>query len=230
MTEGLFLCPFVSKAYICSMPVLQTYLSPSFEVLIWDITEPLSFFVTALELTNNELFLLQQKYSKPIAFQQWLASRFGLQQLFNTSHRDFQKNEIGKLELKDQQQQVSVSHSATYIAVAKAKQAIGIDLQIPTPKLERIASKYLGAALLEKLRQDPNYIDYLHIYWGIKEALFKAYGLGKVDFIKHLHIEFFENSSKGTTRATILKPNFKASYQVFYEKTANYYLCVVTKE
>jgi phosphopantetheinyl transferase len=212
------------------MPVLQTYQFPTFEVLIWEVTESNHFFAEALELSPNELDLLQQKYSNPIAFQQWLASRYGLQQLFKTSHKAFQKNEAGKLELKDKQQQLSISHSATYIAIAKAKQPIGIDLQIPTPKLERIASKYLAKELLIELKKSPNYIDYLHFYWGIKEALFKAYGLGKVDFIQHLHIDFFDNASKGTTRATILKPNFQASYQVFYAKTANYYLCVVTKE
>lgn len=212
------------------MPILQTYQFPTFELLIWDITESNHFFAKALELSINELDLLQQKYSNPIAFQQWLASRHALQQLFKTSHKDFQKNEAGKLELKDKQQQLSISHSTTYIAVAKAKQPIGIDLQVSTPKLERIASKYLAEELLIELKKSPNYIDYLHFYWGIKEALFKAYGLGKVDFIQHLHIDFFDNISKGTTRATILKPNFQASYQVFYEKTANYYLCIVTKE
>ena len=211
------------------MPVLQTYQSPVFEVLIWNATEPLHFFIDALELTDNELVVLQQKYRNPIAFRQWLASRCGLQQLFNTSHRAFQKNKTGKLELEGKQSQVSVSHSASYIALAKAQQAIGLDLQVPSPKLERIASKYLAPALLVELKKSPYYIDYLHIYWGIKEALFKAYGLGKVDFIQHLHIAPFDNISKGNTSATILKPNFKATYQVFYEKTENYYLCVVTK-
>jgi len=211
------------------MPVLQTYQSPTFEVLIWNATEPLPFFIKALELTNSELVLLQQKYRKPIAFRQWLASRCGLQQLFNTSHRAFQKNETGKLELKDTPYQLSVSHSASYIAVAKSKQAVGLDLQVPSPKLERIASKYLAPELLIELKKSPNYIDYLHIYWGIKEALFKAYGLGKVDFIQHLHVKPFEDTAKGKTFASILKPNFKANYQVFYEKTATYYLCVVTK-
>lgn len=212
------------------MPILQTYQFPTFEVLIWKVTEPLPFFIEALELTNSELSLLQQKYSKPIALQQWLASRSGLQELFKTSHRDFKKNETGKLELKDKRYQLSVSHSDAYISVAKSKQAIGLDLQVPTPKLERIASKYLAAELLIELKKSPYYVDYLHLYWGIKEALFKAYGLGKVDFIQHLHIEPFDNVLKGNTKASIIKPNFKASYQVFYEKTTNYYLCIVTKE
>ncbi|WMX15979.1 MULTISPECIES: 4'-phosphopantetheinyl transferase superfamily protein [unclassified Aureispira] len=212
------------------MPILQTYQSPAFEILIWNVTEPLHFFAELLELTNNELLLLQQKYSNPLAFQQWLASRCGLQELFHTSYRNFQKNALGKLELQTQALELSISHSGAYIAVAKSKQAIGIDLQIPTPKLERIASKYIAKDLLAVLQKSPQYIDYLHIYWGIKEALFKAYALGKVDFIRHLHISPFEITSKGSTTAVIRKPNFEASYQVFYEKTLNYYLCVVTKE
>ena len=83
------------------MPILQTSQSSDFAVLIWDIIEPLSFVVDSLELTDNEFLLLQQKYRKPLAFQQWLASRCGLQELFKTSHRAFQKSDTGKLELKN---------------------------------------------------------------------------------------------------------------------------------
>lgn len=212
------------------MPIIKTYPFTTFELFVWNIIEPASFFVEALDLTINELDLLHQKYKNPIAFQQWLASRCALQKLFNCSYQAFQKDNLGKLSLEDSDHHLSISHSDAYVAVVKSKQAVGVDIQVPNPKLERIAGKYIAKDLLTILQKSPHYIDYLHVYWGIKEALFKAYGLGKVDFIKHLHINAFELNSKGNTRATVRKQNFQANYQVFYEKTANYYLCIVTKE
>ena len=67
INQRVFLCPLLSKLYICRMPILQTYQFPTFEVLIWNVIEPLPFFMEALELTNSELDVLEQKYSNPIA-------------------------------------------------------------------------------------------------------------------------------------------------------------------
>lgn len=211
------------------MPIITTYQQANFELLVWEITEALDFWKQELQLSPKQLSILQQKYSNPQALQQWLASRCGLQVLFKTSHLNFTKDQLGKLKILDHPYYPSLSHSGSYIAAAKSLHSIGIDLQIPSPKLERIAAKYIATETLTRLEKSPNYIDYLHLYWGIKEALFKAYGLGKVNYIQHLHIQPFEFNKKGYTTATIAKPNFEANYQVFYEKTANYYLCVVTK-
>ncbi|BDS13701.1 4'-phosphopantetheinyl transferase family protein [Aureispira anguillae] len=211
------------------MPILLKYQQSNFELLIWQIIESSSSLEQQLQLPKNQSLLLQKKYSHSEAWQQWLASRCGLQELFNTSYLNFQKNKLGKLELIDQSFQLSISHSGNYISVAKSKQPIGIDLQVPSPKLERIAAKYIAPKVLSTLKNSPYYIDYLHLYWGIKEALFKAYGQGQVNFIQHLHISPFAISRQGTTTAKIIKPAFEATYKVFYEKTSNYYLCVVTK-
>ena len=210
------------------MAIHQKYHQSDFELLVWKIEETLKFFEKELALSSEQCEQLQGNFKNQEALLQWLASRCGLQLLFDRPFDDFKKNEQGKLELLDQSARLSISHSDQFIAVVKAPQAVGVDIQAPTPKLQRIASKYIDASLLEQLKQTEHYDDYLHIYWGIKEALFKAYGLGKVNFIEHLHIAPFEFTAQGQTTAQLIKPNFKASYQVFYEKTEDYYLCVVT--
>lgn len=202
----------------------------NFEGLVWNISESPEFFMEQLQLSTTQCTNIQEKYKHPTALKQWLASRHSLQLLFQTSFANFHKNTHGKLELADSQQQLSISHSDDYIAVVKASAAIGVDIQTFNPKLSRIASKFIAKELLSQLQKSSLYQDYLHVYWGIKEALFKAYGLGQVNFINHLHIHPFEIAQSGTTTAQISKPNFKATYHVFYEKTEDYYLCVVTKQ
>ena len=146
------------------MPILQTYQFAHFELIIWKITEPLNFFINELDLAINEIDLLQQKYKNPIAFQQWLASRCTLQKLFNCSHRAFIKNEVGKLELQNSNQQLSISHSDDYIAVVSGEQAVGVDLQVPTPKLEHIASKYISKDVLNQLQKSSHFNAFLVCY------------------------------------------------------------------
>ena len=211
------------------MAIQLQYRLPSFELLVWELTESLAFYVEQLQLSATELEALKQNFTNPAALLEWLASRYCLQRLFGRAYTDFKKNERGKLELLDQSWKLSISHSKQRIAVVKSKVDIGIDIQAFSPKLERIAGKYIAPKLLVELQNSPQYIDYLHIYWGVKEALFKAYGLGQVNFIQHLHIRPFVFEQKGGTKAKIRKENFEADYEVFYEKKEDYYLCVVTK-
>jgi len=211
------------------MAIQLQYQHPSFELLVWKITESIPFLVEQLGLSAVEFDDLKQRFKNSSSLLEWLASRYCLQVFFEKPYTYFKKNTSGKLELIDKSSKLSISHSNQQIAIVKSKSDIGVDIQISTPKLQRIASKYIDEDLLAHLKKTDNYVDYLHIYWGIKEALFKAYGLGKVDFIKHLHITAFSFEEEGETLATISKPNFKANYQVFYQKKEDYYLCIVTK-
>lgn len=210
------------------MPLQLLQQFDNFELLIWEITEDETFWVQQLALNDTEWAALQQQV--PQARLHWLASRHAMQLLCQAPHRAFLKNERGKLIHPKAEQHLSISHSGNQIAVVQSNQPVGVDLQIYSPKLQRIAHKYIAASDLERLQKLSNYEAYLHLHWGTKEALFKAYGLGKVDFIQHLHLELFDLKQQGNFKAWVRKPQFEASYQVFYEKRANYYLCVVTEE
>lgn len=210
------------------MAIQSTYHDSCFELLVWKIVETPAYFIKELQISDTELATLQKQYKNPDALLQWLASRWSLQQLFNCSYKDFQKDTNGKLFL-NKQEQLSISHSNPYIAVAKSSMPIGIDIQISNLKLQKIAHKYIENKTLSQIQTSNSYTDYLQLYWSIKEALFKAYGLGQVNFIEHLHIEPFEIETEGWTTAKIIKPNFEGNYKVFYQKQEDYYLCVVTK-
>lgn len=211
------------------MPIQTHKHYPAFELLVWEVEEPIEFFLSTLQLTTKEVKLAQGKYTNPNALLDWASSRCALQALFKQPMRAFKRDAKGKLFLPHQSDHLSISHSGNYAGAVRAEVPVGIDIQVPTPKLARIASKYIDATLLAFLEKHPHYIDYLHVYWGIKEALFKAYGQGELRYIEHLHIEPFDWQDEGTLRAKIEKPDFKATYQVVYQKTINYYLCVVTK-
>lgn len=209
------------------MPLIEKIEKEYFTYAIWQVTEPMVFFEGQLGLTTAESRQLEKKYTNTTARLNWMASRHLIQQLTQKKSKELAKTKAGKLILPNTNQHISISHSGDWVTVIVAKQAVGIDIQIPTPKLERIAAKYIEKKRLESLQTGATaYEDYLHYYWGIKEALFKAYGLGKVDYRQHLIVEPFAHGAIGETTAWVCKPDFEGKYQVFYQKTKDYYLCI----
>lgn len=66
---------------------------------------------------------------------------------------------------------LSISHSDGWFAVYIASEPIGIDIQVPSPRLEQGKHYFLNEQ--EHHLTD---LDTLHAIWGAKEALFKKYG------------------------------------------------------
>lgn len=208
------------------MPIHYHQQQQQTQLLVWEHSEPAHFFEQALELPLLQQEQLNAKYSHDAARLDWLASRYVLQQLSGQHCSSFYKDVAGKLRVPDNPFYYSISHSGAYVAVVQAATTVGVDVQIPNAKLTRIAHKYIAPPVLSMLQETPDaYPDYLHYYWGIKEALFKAYGQGQVNFIEHLHILPFAPTLEGYTLARLQKPNEESWYKIFYKKTANYYLC-----
>lgn len=66
---------------------------------------------------------------------------------------------------------ISVSHSGDMVAVAASTDVpIGIDIQTPSPKLRRVASKFLSVADKVDISDDLALLQ----AWTIKEAVYKA--------------------------------------------------------
>ncbi len=212
------------------MALNSHYQQNDYELLLWDITENIGYYEEKLSLSLEQLTEIRLKFRHQDTLLQWMASRYCLQVLFGRPYTDFIKNKKGKSALKDNSSELSISHCMRRIAIVKSTKKTGVDIQVKTEKLQKIATKYIDSETLKNLQASENYIDYLHFYWGIKEALFKAYGYGQLNFIEHLHIKPFIFSQKGETTAIINKKDIKISYRVFFEQNEDYYLCVVTKE
>jgi phosphopantetheinyl transferase len=71
---------------------------------------------------------------------------------------------------------LSISHSDGWFAVYIASEPVGIDVQVPSPRLEQGKHYFLNEQ--EKHLTD---LDTLHAIWGAKEALYKKYGGNIVD-------------------------------------------------
>ena len=207
---------------------LQEYIitEPKTRLGTWHITENEGFFREILLLSEVESMEIdraigQKKLEK-------LASKLLLKQLSNGE--EVIKNEFGKPLFKDSKRHLSLSHSGDYVAAIVSEQVVGIDIQYFTQKVERVSARVMNENKFKNL--DPNNpLEHLHVYWGAKEALYKAYGKRSLDYRKHLIIEPFdysniENTSDITrvTEGSILINHQTHLFDIFYKKIKNYAL------
>ena len=126
---------------------------------------------------------------------QHLAGRFLLPGLFH----DFPLEEIKVADtrkpfLDDEKYHFSISHCGNFAAaLASNRHRVGVDIELMTPTVAKVAPKFLNEPekkMLEEWRSlDRLYLQLLTVTWSAKEAIYKWYGLGKVDFREHIRMQ-----------------------------------------
>jgi len=92
---------------------------------------------------------------------------------------------------------VSLSHTTQYgLAAYHPECPIGIDAEGPRPQIMRIADKFSTSKERSLFTQE-NLEAGLLVLWTCKEAVFKAYGKGEVDFKKDIQVSPFVPSHAG---------------------------------
>lgn len=199
------------------------------KIAIWKVEEAESYFRQRTPFVNKEA---HERYKHPQTRLHWLASRLLLHEVLGPEqYQQLGKSSKGKPQARDFE--LSISHSADLVAIAigKKEQNIGIDIQDFSPKLEKIAPKFIPPIDLAEIATDPYFKELVHIHWGMKEALFKAYGKGKLDFKKHMILDWNQNFNPQGERfkSFIRKENIQLEYKSAYQITeGNYLLCSVT--
>ena len=146
---------------------------------IWKIEEPESFFVAQTGLSSDKKFETRRL--------EHLTGRFLLQYLLPSFPLNSIKiSPLGKPFLEGENLFFSISHSFPFVGVVvDSQKQTGIDVQTLQPKILKLQHKFLSPA--EQVFCDNN-PELITLAWAAKEAAFKKYGLGAVDFIKHMPI------------------------------------------
>jgi 4'-phosphopantetheinyl transferase len=206
------------------MPIyLHQHILPIGELGIWKIEESESFFRERLDLAPPERAQLEKIKGRRRT--EWLAARQLVHYMSGREERSvFIKDSFGKPHLKDSTYQISISHSRDMAAAIAAPLPVGIDIQVVVEKIDRIAHKFMRAEEMASL-QAATRIEHLHVYWGAKEALYKAYGRRELDFCGHIFIDPFSfQPGQGTIMGHIRKGDFTADYQLQYQQIDHFIL------
>ena len=155
---------------------------------IWKIEEEENFFLQSV--------VPQRNVSHPHKKLQHLAGRYLLKYLFP----DFPLSLIliadtRKPYLENEAYHFSISHCGDYAAVIVSKtRRVGVDIEMPSYKVEKIKHKFLTMEELGRVTRELSAFngesfkgfEMLTLLWSCKEAVFKWYGLGGVDFKTHM--------------------------------------------
>ena len=168
---------------------------------IWKIEETESFFLKKVPL--------QRSITHPHKRLQHLAGRYLLPALFN----DFPLEEIliadtRKPFLPNEKYHFSISHSGDFAAaIASSKSRVGVDIEMITPRIHRIADKFLSDDEKDFFNEDYKmfldqwnlkdkvHTEYLTLMWSAKEAVTKWHGDGGVDFKEDIQLLKFAGIS-----------------------------------
>ena len=181
------------------MPLFyQHNINDTSKLAVWHITEHENFFL--------EKVRLQKAISHPHKRLQHLAGRYLLQLL----HPEFPLHlieiaESNKPLLQDQSYHFSISHCGDFAAaIISENESAGIDVELITSKVQFIQHKFLSGDEL-KLLPELN-AAFLTICWSCKEAVYKWYGRGGIDFKNHINIKsILSENDKGIIECVFKK-------------------------
>ncbi len=181
------------------MPLFyQQNINHTTQLAIWKIEEPVAFFLQKVTL--------QSTIHHPHKVLQHLAGRYLLQLLFP----DFPYDELmiadsKKPYLPNEQYHFSITHCGNYAAaIASKEERVGIDIEIPTQRVLKVVNKFLNEEEQKIFPLAVTNIKLATLLWCAKEAMFKWWSWGGVDFKKMLMIDYFEMKQKGGFSATIM--------------------------
>ncbi|MBX3253167.1 MAG: 4'-phosphopantetheinyl transferase superfamily protein [Chitinophagaceae bacterium] len=190
------------------MPLFyQHNINESTKLGVWRIEEPEIFFLQQVSL--------QREITHPHKRLQHLAGRYLLKFLFpGFPHELIEIAGTRKPYLPNEMYHFSISHCGDYAAaIVSTSRRVGIDIEIPTSKVERVRHKFLHAVEWEGVEKSSLYdaagerMKKLTLLWSAKEAVFKWYGNGEIDFSEHIRLqtEQLMISGEGIIDASFLK-------------------------
>ena len=199
------------------MPIYQiNNVSETIKVALWKITEPKEILLNELIIKGFDKNSIYQTKNKQ-RLKQWLATRLLLNHFFEATNISY--DDLGKPHL-DNGWNISISHSNEFVAINLNKNdSCGIDIEKITTKIERIKHKFLNDTDLEIVTS----LEYLILYWGAKEALYKLYGKKEVLFIENLFINNFSEKSS-SFNGEIKMLDFQAEIPMNWEKVEDFIL------
>lgn len=195
------------------MPLLYRHdITSNTRLAIWKIEEAEHFFQLQIPLISS--------VTHPHKRLQHLAGRYLLPLLFP----DFPTEKIKiastrKPFLPNEQYHFSISHCSQYAAAIVSNDLrVGIDVELLTNRLHIIKHKFLHDEELQFVNALPQKDQLIHlcVLWSAKEAMYKWYGEGEVDFSEMLRIGAFDLNASGQLQGRFANSRFQQNLDLNY--------------
>jgi 4'-phosphopantetheinyl transferase len=183
------------------------------QLVIWQTSESEEELISVWQ-QEASLASVPESITHPFRRAQWLASRVLLHHIHPNEKVVYDEN--GKPWLSVPHRHISFSHTADFIALLSSPEPCGIDIEIVSPKIERIAHKFLKPDELDAAMRGVN-PETLYTYWCAKEALYKVYGQKGVSLKDNITVHSFSYAEAGGKINAVLHHE-----NINFEKTIRY--------
>lgn len=169
------------------------------------------------------------KTNNPKRIAEWASACRLLRFVFNKP-LNYSYDKSGRPVLADTGYNLSIAHSAKYVAIAVSPVYIpGLDIEEITPRIHRIQHKFVNRAEESWLAASGDKTTLLYLIWCSKEAVYKATGI-KPDFREHIFIEPSGLSDNGRLNVNVSKENYRKKLAMNYKITDRYVVTWVMNE
>lgn len=170
------------------MPIILTEQHPTYgKTYLWSLKEEAAYFKEHLAQCRLDIEHTDQWHKG--RQKEWLCGRYLLARYLHHDLSTLVVDDHGKPSFADIDLQFSISHTPQLVGLmVHPQRSVGIDLQIETDKIPRVAHKYCHdddyAILLPHLdRQDAE-----HYLWSIKESVYKAHPYRELSYRDQIRI------------------------------------------
>ena len=169
------------------MPLFfQHHINEFTRLAIWKIEEDEAFFSSQVPFHRD--------ITHPNKRLQHLAGRYMLQHLVpGFPYELLVIADTRKPYLSNEAYHFSISHCDDFAAaIVSSENRVGVDIEFVKPQITRISNKFLSAEEVEVIEAANAYESReveLTTCWSSKEAIYKWYGYGGVDFKKHMILQ-----------------------------------------
>lgn len=200
------------------MALLLQKQSENIEWLIWELKEDVDQLLDSLAcpiITEQVSAIKTDKRKK-----EFLCSRILLKELFGeciaVNYDSFGAPIIGNSDWN-----ISISHSGKYVAVARSKFKLGIDIEQISDKLDRTKHKFSSEIELRNIDEQQK-LFHLALYWSAKESVYKLVGNEALIFDEKMRVERFSPKNRGVFSLKLNSSRSKSDLDIYYRKIEDY--------
>jgi len=170
------------------MPLILSEKNPKYgRCYLWSLTEDSAFFKEYLVDQSTQIDHIKEWHPK--RQKEWLSGRYLLSRFTGCKVSDLGVSAHGKPYFKNSALHFSISHTQGLVGFLIHDQSVGLDIQIKTDKIQRVAHKFCSQQDYTVLGLHYGRQDVELVTWSIKEAVFKAYGHGGISYQDDILIE-----------------------------------------
>ncbi len=210
--------PSSGNLFQSKMAIFLQNQAEDIEWIIWELKEEIHELVAYLSQPKISEEL--EKYKTDKRKKEFLCSKILLKELFD-KQISVQYNKFGKPFILNSKWNISITHSGKYVAVARSKQELGIDIELISEKLDRTKHKYSSDYELKSLDSNQN-LYHLALYWSGKESVYKLVGNEALIFNEEMKIERFIPENKGSFILNLVSSPNNSSIKINYQKIEDY--------